>query len=264
MSCFIKHPPLPKPKIKTSKGVEQRLKVKILEEAAMVISRMNPDLSIVEELQYLPTKPSTLCPWKNALIVPAESEGHQALVFFMGTYRWIWLLDERSHLGWKKSAEAITENIVLSSLEINPEPHDTFLKECLRANEIEKTGKGMIPENTWPPLLHLKWLEVLTKLEIKDVSKKEINSFKEEKEKAIETSKEVPNLTSSNIDIGGLILFPMGGDDTKTLIKTIKKGIIIAMALRAPEELRLAREVLIRSTGCQPTDNTWKSLLELV
>ena len=243
MPCILSHPPLPEMAIKTRKGNQQKIQVHIRNKSQFGILKYNPDGTIVEEIHKLPHRPSECPTWEHALAIPAKSGEHQALIFLLGTHRWLWLFESRSHLGWKKTNHPLFKTLVLAALATNPAPHKKFLEECLLAlaihqgktGEIEEIENTVLAPNNWPPLLHLRWLEILY------------------------------DITTQKTPIGhATFILPTEEYELKALLKNLRRGTIVSMALRCTEELALAQRFLTEKTQQEPKDNTWNALLELI
>ena len=166
MHCFLSHPILPRPTLKTRTGDQQTVEIKIREgnpgQFGIVRGTTKPGGGSVEEIIPLPKRPEGCPPWKYALTLPAKAQNQNAIIFLAGKYRWIWLTDARAQIPWKTSTQAILPEIVRASVATNKQPHKIFLEECL---EIKKRweGKEKKPtrEDPWPHLMRLRWLEML-------------------------------------------------------------------------------------------------------
>jgi hypothetical protein len=163
-------------------------------------------------------------------------------------------LSAQNHPTWNLTPQKITAEEILPSVLLAPTPHKTFLEDCLLATKIEKTNLGRIDPKPWPENLHLSWLVNLERSQAKPNPYNPLLSN---------------DLTESPIHLMALprpkntVYFPKSAMETNRLIKQLKRGIIISMALQAPQELPLAKKFLASKKKENPTDNTWKSLANL-
>jgi hypothetical protein len=153
---------------------------------------------------------------------------------------------------WTPQPVPITKAEILPSVSTYSPPHKIFLSECLKALEIEKTGEGNLPAFQGPPQFHLAWLQILEKTQAKP-------SPLGGKPIPLPQALQFLPLTQKPYSV----LFPQHWEDTNSLIRSLQRGIIVSMALRAPQDLAAAREFLIQEKNEKPTDNTWKSLANL-
>jgi hypothetical protein len=255
MANFLSHPLLPTLEVKTSNGKSQRVTVTLYGDTHFGVRKHLEGGHITEEIHELPEKPVDLPPWENALTIPANAGENHAIIFLLGTKRWLWLLEGRTHLGWKKNEQPLYQEIVLASLSVNPAPHKKLLKEFLIAEDIlanpktNTAGKEPLKAGDWPPLLQLRWLETLLATDVTDSAPEETP---EEEQKTQNPSEQKAIIELLN-ESGG----------TKELIRSLRKGAVVSMALRSREELPLAKRALVQYSKRQPKNNTWRGLLEL-
>jgi len=166
------------------------------------------------------------------------------------------LSDDQPPPVWKEEAHPIVPETLLTSALAHPKPHRLFLSECLKALEIEKTGNGQLSGQPWPKNLHLSWLHIL------------------EGTQASPHPNQAPPSSGAGLFLNALqllqptrpsdcVIFPKNPEETNSLLQSLKRGIIVSMALQRPEELPAARTFLISKKQETPTDKTWKSLANL-
>lgn len=173
--CFLSHPTIPKPVLKTRAGESQAVTVKLHltkkspQFGIIRESFRNEKRTLIEEIHLLPIQPKGCPPWKYAISLPAKSDSNNAIVFLLGRFRWIWLTDARTQVPWKTCLQTAFPEMVLASIPTNQTPHRLFLEECVDILDRYKTGNPKPErEDPWPPLLRLRWLEILSTVKVSE------------------------------------------------------------------------------------------------
>lgn len=164
MECYLCHPALPRPVLRTRSGESQTVGVRLHLNAATPQFGVVRDATktLVEELHPLPPLPKGCPPWKYAISLPAKADKDNAIIFLNGKFRWVWLTDARTQIPWKTSAQPLSPEMLRASIATNREPHRLFLEENMQIAESWETGeKKPRREDPWPPLMRLRWLEIL-------------------------------------------------------------------------------------------------------
>ena len=200
-----------------------------VERSHLVLKNYNHE--IIDDFP-LPHPPKGIIPE----ILPLIQE--KKTLFVIGkTLHLAWDLENHTTQGWQQETIPLSEIQILNSLITNPYPHQKFLQECLLARKLEISGEGALPDTPWPLQLHSGWLTIL------------------ENTKAKQTNFTIPKPPNS-------IFIPTHPTLINTLIGAIKRGIVVSMAIRSPEELPLAKKILCTQRNHKPKDNTWKSLAQ--
>jgi len=145
----------------------------------------------------------------------------------------------------------ITEASTLASLLLWARPHKNFLKLCLKALSFEKTGSSSPFPAGVPEGFHLAWLQILEKVQARKLPQDLL------------LKSPLDFLENYFLQANKSHLFTENASETNSLIKSLKRGIIVSMALQNPQELARAKAFLTRAKGQPPKDNTWKSLADL-
>lgn len=241
--CVLHYPPSPPNPTLTLKVFSNRLVVQKNPE--------NPWEEDIEEL-FLPPHPN---PHTELDSLPILSEAHNLQLCSKDWTLTLPLNEEflaSQAPTWIPKPVSIQKDHILSSVAAYSAPHKTFLRECLHALHIEKTGEGHLPVFEGPPQFHLAWLQTLEKVQAKPTPLGE-------KPTAFAPALQMLALTQTPHSV----IFPQNWENTNSLIRSLQRGIIVSMALRAPQELAAAKEFLIQEKNEKPADNTWKSLANL-
>lgn len=247
MSCILTFPKCPTLDmsmcIPGSSLDAHRVKSRIDEESMFLVRMENPQGVKVDKIYNLPTKPTDSPAWKFAITAPALLKKEKGLLFTLKEQGIFWTLEKEKASKWVKLHEQIDKEFILASMEVDPSPHKLFCQELLHAEECEKqkSTPQFKKQNPWPYRWHSKWLELLLE-----------TNFCEEK---------VIQSTSNNGKSS--INFPMEFKKAKDILTRLKRGAIVSMAHRCPEELTAANKMLTEATKQNPKDKTWKSLLKL-
>lgn len=244
MHCFLTHPQLPRPVLKTRAGIAQTVQVKLWlngsGESFEIIRETVKEsgTGLVQEMIALPERPEGCPPWKYAITVPAKADKQNAIIFLNGKFRWVWLTDARAQIPWITCTQPAFPEMVKASIATNREPHRLFLQEILDLKARWEAGdKKPEREDPWPPLLRLRWLELLMATE----AQSEEPAFQEEGVLQVK----VPT-------------------DPAALGKTIgevRKSATVSLAAFTPTEIPLAKRAM-ENSGLE--EKTKKELLDIL
>lgn len=156
--CFLTHPSLPKPLWGPDKTTELGLRV-LEENSAFEIRKKTAKGALIVETIQLPERPKGCPEWRYALTLIARYKEKTAAVFLVGTYRWLWILESRVSPAWTLHTQPLQKEVLLGSIAANKSPHELFFAECCAC--LENPPKGVGVQDKWPPLMRLRWLEVL-------------------------------------------------------------------------------------------------------
>jgi hypothetical protein len=218
-------------------GIKMRTAGKCEQFGIVRETRKADGTGLVEEILPLPKRPEGCPPWKYAISLPAKADKENAIIFLNGRFRWVWLTDARTQIPWKTSAQPAFPEMVRASIATNREPHVLFLEEALDIYGRWKAGEGKPDrDDPWPPLLRLRWLELLLATEAGE--------------------EQWPDRT-------GILQLHLPAEATtlQEIIETTRKAATVSLAAFTPTETALAHRAIENS---ELTGTSKKTLLELL
>jgi hypothetical protein len=245
---YITHPVMPNQQDLLEEGV-QRIQVRLDESLGVFLIRKYKTLTLgggQEDHGYtLPRKPEGSPSWSHALCLPGTMGEKTGLAFILGDQCY-WTETTTSKGKAANSSnwtpmKITAEHLILASLQTNPDPHNKFWLEAIVAEQKFRDGKPLGKKTRpWPSGFHLAWLKIAMNT----------GFWRDPELSGCDESKPV-------------LRIPMEGDLMDHLLGTMRRGAIISMAHRYPEELPEASEVIQETTKARPVDSTWLALLPL-
>jgi hypothetical protein len=239
--CILSFPKAPNLDLSLPNLETKRVRSRIDEDCMFLVRMEKTSGGKIDKVYPLPPKPSECPEWKYAITAPAIIGEERGLLFALKERGLFWEIEKEKSSNWAKLKNKINKDFILASMEVDPTPHKLFCQEILHAEHMERLCKTpQLKTNPWPESWHIEWLKLLLN-----------TSVREENDQAI-----------SNEDQTEL-KFPLDLESTKGLLKKLKRGTIVSMALRSCKELSQAYELINKVCLNKPKDNNWKSLLEI-